>query len=162
MSCTKWEEALIAYTDGRASAAERAAVEAHLRDCAACRTRAEEFARVWKTLDEAPAIEVSPAFDARLRARLAEERKPSWWAWLAPQPRLVLAMGLLLAVAVWVGTRPGPAPVDVASTVPENTNVEEEFQMIRDLPVLEDYEMLANFEALSEVPQAKQTRKREL
>jgi len=149
MNCETIEKRLIAYLDGRASAAERREVEAHLAACGACRTRAEEFRLLWGVLDEAPQLEVSPAFDARLRARIAAEPpRQSLWAWLVPSPRLALAVSLLLVLSVWISSLP-PVP---GTASPELAKSEAEFKMIKDLPVLEDYDVLANFEALSEIP----------
>ncbi len=148
MDCERIEKRLIAYMDGRASAAERREVEAHLADCGPCRTRAQEFRLLWGVLDEMPQVETSPAFDARLRARIAAEpSRASLWEWLVPSPRLALAVSLLLVLSVWISSvpAPGPAVADVAKS-------EAEFKMIKDLPVLEDYDVLADFEALSELP----------
>src|SRR6266851_8212651 len=123
MNCERIEKQLIAYMDGRASSTERREVEAHLADCGACRTRAEEFRLLWGVLDEAPQLEVSPAFDARLRARIAAETLwQSLWAWLVPSPRLALAVSLLLVLSVWISsvpTVPGPAVADVAMSEAE-------------------------------------------
>jgi len=148
MNCERIEKQLIAYIDGRASSAERREMEAHLADCGACRTRAKEFRLLWGVLDEAPQLETSPAFDARLRARIAAEPpRQSLWAWLVPSPRLALAVSLLLVLSVWISSVPAPGPA-----VAEVAQSEAEFKMIKDLPVLEDYDVLANFEALSELP----------
>ena len=148
MNCEKFETRLIAYMDGRATDAERSEVELHLVACSECRARVEEFGCLWSVLDEAPAQEVSPAFDARLRARISEEPRPSWPGSLLPQPRLALAMSLLVALGVWISATPpviAPVPNELARS-------DEEFKMIKDLPVLEDLDVVANFEALSEVP----------
>jgi len=139
---------LIAYLDGKANRTERREVEAHLAACAACRTRAEEFRLLCGVLDEVPMKELSPAFDARLRARLAAEPpRRSFWAWLAPSPRLAFAASMLLVASVWISSLPQAPRQD--SVTP---NADAEFRMIKDLPVLEDYDVLANFEALSELP----------
>ncbi len=159
MNCERVEKRLIAYLDERASAAERRDVEAHLDACAACRTRAEEFRALWSVLDEAPAVEVSPAFDARLRARIAAEPpRQSLWASLVPSPRLAFAAALLLVLSVWISSLP-PNP---AQNPPVATTSEAEFKMIKDLPLLEDYDVLANFEALSELPPQPVTDNREM
>ena len=57
-------------------------------------------------------------------------------------------MTALLVFSIWLSSLPpaGHAPVPVASAS------DAEFKMIADLPVLEDYDVLANFEALSELP----------
>ena len=149
MNCERFEARLVAYMDGRATDAERAELELHLVACSECLARVEDFRRLWGVLDETPAHEVSPAFDARLRARIAAEPQGGLLGWLLPQPRLAFAMSMLLAMGVWISVLP-PAPNSVAVTAAS----EEEFKMIKDLQVLEDLDVLANFEALSEVPPA--------
>ncbi len=150
MNCERMENLLITYLDGRASRTERREVEAHLAACTACRTRAEEFRRLWSVLDEVPRVEPSPAFDARLRARMAAEPpRTSLWAWLAPTPRFAFTVSLLLVLSVWISSLP-PGPPQAPGLTQGAS--EAEFGMIKDLPVLEDYDVLANFEALSELP----------
>lgn len=146
MNCERMENRLIAYLDGRASKPEGLEVEAHLAACTACRTRADEFRLLWNVLDEVPTEEPSPFFDTRLRARIAAEpARSSVWSWLVPSPRLVFAISLLLILSIWVSRVPERLPPPPAAS-------DAEFRMIKDLPVLEDYDVLANFEALSELP----------
>jgi len=149
MNCKHIETRLITYLDGKASRTERREVEAHLAACAGCRTRAEEFRALWGAMDELPAVEPSPMFDAVLRARMAAQPRPSLWSWLAFSPRLAFAATLLLIASVWISMRPSAPPSNLAQ---QPMNSEAEFRMIKDLPVLENYEVLANFEALSELP----------
>ena len=148
MNCERMETVLIAYLDGRARDDERRDVEKHLSACAVCRTRAEEIRRLWGVLDEVPVIEPSPAFDARLRARIAAEPRTPWFAWLVPSPRLAFSTALLLVLGAWISTMPPVRVENQAAPAPSD----EEFKMIRDLPVLEDYEILADFEPLGELP----------
>ncbi|MCL6482047.1 MAG: zf-HC2 domain-containing protein [Firmicutes bacterium] len=152
MSCEGMANRIVKYLDGRASAAERHELEAHLALCADCRTRVEEFRRLWVVLDEVPAIEPSPAFDARLRERIAAAPQPSPWSWLAPAPRVLAAFAAMVLLAVWLSWQ-SPAPEPEARTI-EPGRSEQEFTMIRDLQVLEDYDVLANFEALEVLPVA--------
>lgn len=149
MNCNRLEKRLIAYMDGKASGAERRDVEQHVASCAACRTRAGEFGVVWGMLEELPSVEPSAAFDARLRARLAvEPERKSFWSTVMPQPRLAFAVSSLLIFSLWLSSLPpAPAPGPPAPT-------EAEFKMIKDLPVLENYDVLANFEVLSDLPAA--------
>jgi anti-sigma factor RsiW len=151
MNCERMETRLLAYMDGRATDAERREVDLHLIACADCRARVEEFRRLWAVLDEAPMTQPSASFDAALRQRIAAvPARPGWaslWSWI-PAPRLAFAVSLLLVLSVWISSMPtGPVrnPTELAQH-------EEEFKMINDLPVLEDYDVLANFEALSELP----------
>lgn len=150
MSCSRMENQMMPYVDGRLKAGEQREVEAHLASCAACRLRVKEFRAVSGLLDELPQIEPSGAFDARVRARVAAEPvKQSWWAVLAPSPRAALAASMLLLATIWIGSRP-------ASTVPgDSQNVAGNPGNIdpNDLPVLENYDVLANFEALTDLPQ---------
>lgn len=152
MSCDRMESRILPYVDGRLKASEQRDVEAHLAECPVCRVRVNEFRAVSGLLDELPQIEPSGAFDARVRARIAAEpAKQSWWAWLAPSPRVAFAASLLLLATVWVGSRPGtpegrpnylaerPGPIIIDSN---------------DLPVLENFDVLANFEPLTDLSQS--------
>jgi anti-sigma factor RsiW len=144
MSCNRIESKILSYLDGRLKASEARDVETHLETCAACRLRVNEFRAVSGLLEELPQIEPSPAFDARVRARVAAEPvKQSWWAWFAPSPRVAFAASMLLLAMVWIGSRhpstEPAAPVDMA-------------QIEGDMPVLENYDVLSNFEALTDLP----------
>lgn len=145
MKCDGIESKLISYMDGRAADAERREVELHLVACAACRARVQEFQSLWGALDAMPAVEPSPAFDARLRASMAAEPRRGW-GWLAPVPRLAFAVTLLAVLSVWIGSRPD---ADV-----EMSDIPMFEQKASDLQALEDYDVLANFEPLSELPPA--------
>jgi anti-sigma factor RsiW len=146
MKCEDVSKELIAYLDRRANSAERNQVEEHLGACAACHMRAEEFRKLWSVLDEVPAIEPSFAFDARVRARVAAEPRPRWFGWLVPQPRLALSMALLLVMGVWLAKLPPADNSGAAKT--------QDFEAIKDLGVLENYDVLTKFDALSELPTA--------
>ena len=147
--CAAMEGKLVEYLDGRAKPAERRAVEEHLADCSACRTRAEDFRALWGALEDLPLISPSPAFDASLRARIAEEPvRHGLWGWL-PSPRLAFAVTALVAMSAWMASMPRITINDAAMT---GAPVEADFGMIRDLPVLENYDVLSTFDALSELP----------
>jgi anti-sigma factor RsiW len=147
--CAAMEGKLVEYLDGRAKPAERRAVEEHLAGCPACRNRAEDFRALWDALDDLPAISPSPAFDASLRARIAAEPvRSGLWGWL-PSPRLAFAVTALVAMSVWMASMPRITINDPAMT---GVAGEADFGMIRDLPVLENYEVLSTFDALSELP----------
>jgi hypothetical protein len=150
MSCSRIEKQMMPYVDGRLKVSEQQQVEAHLAGCAACRVRVNEFRAVSGLLDELPQIEPSSAFDARVRALVAAEPvKQRWWAVFAPSPRAAFAASLLLLATIWIGSRPsnmntsnGGANGTMAQSIDPN-----------DLPVLENYDILANFEPLTELPQ---------
>ena len=135
---------MLGYIDGRLKESERAEVEKHLASCSPCTLRVEEFRAVSGLLDELPVIEPSPEFDARVHALVAAEPvKKDWWAWLRVSPRIALVASALLIAALWLGFygRPVAPPVQV-----------DDAQLMQDLPVLEDHDVLANFEPLKELP----------
>jgi hypothetical protein len=104
-------------------------------------------------LDELPQIEPSGAFDARVRARVAAEPvKQSWWAVFAPSPRAALAASMLLLATIWIGSRPAPTTDHFQNVAANPGNIDP-----NDLPVLENYDVLANFEPLEELPQPVQS-----
>ena len=144
MSCTRMENKILAYVDGRLKESERLEMDKHLSACGTCQLRVNEFRAVSGFLDELPEIEPSPAFDVRVRARVAAEPvKQGWWAWFTPSPRLAFAASLLLLATVWVGSRPTDRTLTAA----------DEAQINQDLPVLENYDVLSDFGALTDLPQ---------
>jgi anti-sigma factor RsiW len=149
MSCEKVENRILSYIDGRLKENERQDVEKHLASCSTCQLRVEEFRAVSGLLDELPVIEPSPAFDARVHALVAAEPvKQSWWAWLHVSPRVAFAASMLLLATLWLGFHQHPQP---APPWGGNSQVADE-QMMQDLPVLEDHDVLSNFEPLKELP----------
>jgi anti-sigma factor RsiW len=147
MKCEDVSKELIGYLDRRANSAERRQVEEHFTECAACRTRAEEFRHLWSVLEEVPSVEPSFGFDARVRQRVAAEPRPRWFGFV-PQPRLAFSMALLLALSVWMAKLPQPNESPVATAAQTES---EQFQAIKDLGVLDNYEVLTKFDALSEL-----------
>jgi hypothetical protein len=94
-------------------------------------------------------ISPSAAFDASLRARIATEFvRHGLWGRL-PSPRLAFAVTALVAMSVWMASMPRITINDSAMT---GVAGGADFGMIRDLPVLENYEVLSTFDALSELP----------
>ncbi|HTQ62385.1 MAG TPA: zf-HC2 domain-containing protein [Candidatus Solibacter sp.] len=146
MSCTRMENKIVAYVDGRLKESERLEVEKHFASCATCQLRVTEFRAVTSLLDELPQIEPSGAFDARVRARVAAEPvNQGWWAWFRPSPRVALAASLLLLATVWVASRPQPADHGLTAA--------EEAQINQNLPELENLDVISDFGALTDLPQ---------
>ena len=152
-NCSAIENVLIEYLDGRAEPGDRHAVEEHLKACASCRVRAEEFRSVWGALDDLPEIIPSPSFDAALRARIAAEpARRNFWT-LLPAPRLAFAFTALVVLSVWFSSGPRvPMHPAIAEQPVVQAPGESDFGMIRDLPVLENYDVVSKFDALSELP----------
>ena len=151
MSCGRMEKQMMPFVDGRLKASEQREVEAHLAACAACRVRVNEFRAVSGLLDELPRIEPSGAFDARVRARVAAEPvKQSWWSVFAPSPRAAFAASMLLLATIWIGSH--SSTVSTTDGGSNGTTAQSSIDP-NDLPVLENYDILANFEPLTELPQ---------
>jgi anti-sigma factor RsiW len=149
MSCEKMESRILGFVDGRLKETERLETEKHLATCSACALRVNEFRAVNSLLEELPLIEPSGAFDARVRALVAAEpeKQNSWWAWLTVSPRIAFAASVLAIAMVWMGIasrqQPGQPPINMAQA---------DAEMMQDLPVLEDHDVLTNFEPLKELP----------
>jgi anti-sigma factor RsiW len=142
MSCSRMENKILGYVDGRLKESERLEMEKHLSTCAACNLRVNEFRAVTGLLDELPVIEPSEAFDLRVHARVAAEpAKQDWWAWFAPSPRVAFAASMLLLATVWLGSR----PAELSATDIDKIN--------QNMQVLENYDVISDFAPLSELPQ---------
>jgi anti-sigma factor RsiW len=147
MSCTRMENKIMAYVDGRLKESERLEMEKHLSACAPCQLRVNEFRAVSGFLDELPQIEPSPAFDVRVRARVAAEPvKQGWWAWFTPSPRVAFAASLLLLATVWVGYRSEPQS-------PFDNPKEADQWMMQEIPTLDDQDVISSFDPLKDLPQ---------
>jgi anti-sigma factor RsiW len=147
MSCTRMENKIMGYVDGRLKESERLEMEKHLAACAPCQLRVNEFRAVSGFLDELPQIEPSPAFDVRVRARVAAEPvKQGWWAWFTPSPRVAFAASLLLLATVWVG-------YESKTAMPFDNPKEADAQMMQEIPTLDDEDVISNFDPLKDLPQ---------
>jgi len=151
MNCNEVSKGLVAYLDRRANSAERQEIEQHLVACVDCRRRAEEFRALWSVMEEMPAIEPSFAFDARVRQRVAAEPARKWFEWMIPQPRLALSAALLAVLAVWM-VKTAPVNQRVAPT--SASIQQEDFNAIKNLDVLENYDVVTSMDALSELAPA--------
>lgn len=154
MNCNRMENWILEYVHGRLPDGPRRKAEAHLEVCDACRLRVKEFRAVSGLLGELPAIEPSAAFDLRMQARVAAEPvRRGWLDWLAFSPRVAFAASLLLLLVVWSANR--PTDLDDYKGHPVATmGAEDHIRMVKDLAVLEDYDVLANFEPLADLPHA--------
>jgi anti-sigma factor RsiW len=147
MKCEEVSKELIGYLVKHANSAQQREVEEHLAGCAACRKRAEEFRGIWQVLDEVPAVEPSFGFDARVRQRIAAEPRRKWLQWAVPQPRLALAALLLIVLTVWM-VKPTVKHPGAAATAAMQ---QEDFNAIKNLGVLENYDVVTKMDALSEL-----------
>ncbi|HXE74110.1 MAG TPA: zf-HC2 domain-containing protein [Candidatus Xenobia bacterium] len=162
------EESIIPYLDGRVSAVDLASLDAHVASCAACRERVEELRAVMRTLAEWTLEPPSPAFDAALRVRLAEEEQGSGWFVLRPIYGAALAAAVVIAsaVALWppatleapplpkapgvaVAPQPGRQPSPTPGPTPQNGG-QDALAVLDSAVLLENYDMLTQFDILFE------------
>ncbi|MBI5836634.1 MAG: zf-HC2 domain-containing protein [Candidatus Eisenbacteria bacterium] len=111
---------LSSYLDGDLDASHRAAVEAHLAGCAACRERAADLQGMVAALRELPAPEPSPFLWARVQAGLREGRPRrsglaafEWQRWIPAGAAAAAAFAFVL----WSGqARWWDSPGEIAGT----------------------------------------------
>lgn len=147
MKCQDISNELILYLDGKSKLADQQEIERHLATCASCHAKAEEFRKVWTTLEELPGVEPSFGFDARVRQRIAAEPQRKWFGWFVPQPRLAFSAALLIALCVWLAKM----PANRIGTTSTATLQQEDFSAIQNLGVLENYDVVTKMDALSQL-----------
>jgi predicted anti-sigma-YlaC factor YlaD len=107
MDCARIREALLELPEGPADPSLRHAIEMHLPGCADCRRLRDALTRVDEGLSRhLPPPVLDPAFGARLRGRLANERRRVWADWL---PAVVHFASCGVATAVCVAALPDQA-----------------------------------------------------
>ena len=150
------EDRLIALAAGDLDGAERAAVEAHVAGCAACRQAQADFARIASAvaLPAAPPVHWG-AYRAELRAKLdargtATARSGSW-GWSLRPLSMAVAAGLV-AVMVWIGGPGGGGPVgtgDVAlddSALAPRLGLISQLDLVQQLDLLEDLDVIGGLD----------------
>ena len=176
MKCNDREKLFLLVND-MLEADEADRMRWHIASCGECARAAEEFRRLDSVLDDWNTAEPSPWFDTRVRARVAASgRKNSGFfgfgrAWVLAA-RVTALILILVAVVVFNhrGVVENQQPtiarhLPTATTAPSQNQpptealsqplpAEEQVKMDENLSLLEDYEVVANFDALSELPQA--------
>jgi Putative zinc-finger len=106
MTCTDCEALMGRYADDPAALApaDRQQLELHLASCEGCRLALEDQRQVARLLHARPPVEVSPAFAARLAARLESEPQgllalANWRAWTVSLTPVAAA----LVLVAWLG-----------------------------------------------------------
>ena len=168
MNCKELEFHAIEYLDGTLASGQAQAVELHRADCAACAERLRGFSAVSGLLDGWEGIRPSAAFNARLEQRILEQPAAAagWWSRLSSRfvllpfgkPALagaMLAVALIAAVVVqYYPGSPGAisqGPTASPATAPVVTAGNDDLALYQDLLVLENWELLSNFEVLQEL-----------
>jgi anti-sigma factor RsiW len=133
----------------------------HLRGCAPCAAKLQEFRQTMALMDEWEAPEPSPYFDTRLQARLREEKSAEtargrgWFAWLS-RPAMAMAAALALAVGVGVwqfGTHgPGMRNITTVDQAVQPNAAAERGTAVSDLQTLDtDNDLYADFDVLDDI-----------
>ena len=166
-------EQLFAYALEMLEAQDKLEVRRHVAECARCRGVLEEYRQLDRVLDSWQQLEPSPWFDSRVRSKIAtvEESLPSLWGralaglgwsrWMAPA---LVAMMVVVVSAVIVERRPGLLPDSLTHMTgsakagsPANARSQVSTQEMAEeraggAATLDDYDMLANFDVLFELP----------
>jgi len=133
------EEDLIAYH--YAFGENRAAAEAHLAECAACRANFEALQRTLTAAGSAPLPERGDAYGAEVWRRLQPQltARPGrwlglrWGAWIAPRPMVLAgALAVLLVAAFFAGrfTRPVETPVAPLTSAATSAQVRDRILLV--------------------------------
>jgi len=134
-------------------------VQEHLRACAPCAARLQQFRQTMALLDEWAAPEPSAYFDTRLQARLREEkaaeatRGRGWLAWL-PRPALAMAATLAMIGGVELfHLRNSSTSGNVAVVTPSVAEVDpQRGTAVSDLQTLDsDNDLYADFDVLDDI-----------
>ncbi len=98
------QEQLFAFYDGELIGLARRAVEAHLLDCADCRTVVSQWTQVTRVAFQAPAVSASEVFVQRVMQRIETPRPQSLRLsrWFFNSRWLIPAMGLAAMVIVMI------------------------------------------------------------
>ena len=170
-------ERLFLFVHRMLEADEADQVRRHLAGCTECGRAVEEYRKLDSALDDWGVAEPSPWFDAKVRARVAAGgRKNSGFFGFGRVRTLAAGVAalvmVLVAVVVFnhqrvaeinrppsslqrpVAITPGPRVPATTEALRQPLPAEEQLKMDENLSVLEDYEVVANFDALSELPQA--------
>ena len=132
MNCSTYQPLLSAYLDDAVRADERAAIDAHLRGCAACRALTEDLTSIRATAGSLDPLIPSARVWTQLAAAVAAQPKRTGLQWFGWHQLAAVAATAVLAAGLWrVGTLLKPegrfaaapqtidAPLLVADSDPE-------------------------------------------
>lgn len=146
-------EILMDYCARKLDPARSAEFGKHLQECAECRQLTAAQSAVWEMLDSWTPTEVSADFDAKLYARIAQERTaPAWRQWTrrifrpaVPRPfwkpvASIAAVGAVLFLAVHrmpdAAVRVPNDPAHAVQLSSERIDVDQVEQALEDMDVL--------------------------
>ncbi|PWU02904.1 MAG: hypothetical protein C5B51_19995 [Terriglobia bacterium] len=102
MNCAEIEILICEYVDGTLGAAQRAGVEAHLAQCAACRELVRDASAAVEFMERAAEVEAPPElisrilFDPPWHKRRNSQGKVRRWLYSVLQPKFALGMAMTI------------------------------------------------------------------
>ena len=152
MDCDRFREQLPELLADAVAPAERAAVETHARDCAACAAELAGHRRAWEALGVLePAEAIAPArLDAMAATALARARQPE-----ASEPQAGAAAAATSRVLPFSRARAWATRVAAAAVLVAGTALATRWWLLRDgaLPgFLDEPDFVTHFELLQELP----------
>jgi anti-sigma factor RsiW len=145
------DEHVVAYLSGELAPAERARIDAHLAECAACRRAVAESRAVLAAL--APGRPAPPPVDwaryqAELRTKVA--RRPHGW-WIRPWPALAAAALATVALLLTLQT-PDRKLTDLATlddtVLGARLPMLEQYRVVERLDLLEDLDVIGQLDRI--------------
>ncbi len=128
MNCADIEIAICDYLDGTLGPAQKAEVERHLAECAACAGMAHDAAAAVAFMERAEDVEAPPELITRILFEgpwNANKTKPSAWRkWMAGalspilQPRFAMSMAMTILSLAMLWRTVGPAPLTARDLKP--------------------------------------------
>ena len=142
---TEATDLLLSYCARTLDPEAESRLKKHLVECSECRELVKAQQAVWDALGEWEPVEVSPEFDRKLFARIAEEERTPWWSYLlrpvrsfALKPALPLAAACLTLAAALVMRTPGVIESPVQSKM-EKVDIEQVERTLDDLDMLTQF-----------------------
>ena len=120
MNCTICQPLLSAYIDESMTGADRAAIEAHVRQCAECHALAQDLRAIRSaTASLEPLIPPARVWHQIAAATAAPSREGWFQGWLAWRSLTAVAMTAVIAAGLWrVGTLLDPAAAPRSASSP--------------------------------------------
>jgi hypothetical protein len=130
------------------------AMNEHLRACATCAGKLEEFRQTMAVLDEWQTPGPSPYFDVRLQARVREEmaKQPAgWWQWLR-KPALAVSLTVLMAASISLFRSDGVNSITSGGSQQIAQMTVERGSAVGDLQELDqDHDLYSDFDVLDDL-----------
>jgi hypothetical protein len=128
MNCADIEIAVCDYLDGTLAPAEKAEVERHLAECAACAEMARDSAAAKAFIERAEDVEPPPELITRILFEgpwsAAKAKPAAWRKWMAGalgpilQPRFAMSMAMTILSLAMLWRTLGPAPLTARDLKP--------------------------------------------